>query len=175
MTRMATPTTKRPSPPPEPVPPLEPGDHLSRDEFERRYDAMPDLKGAELIDGVVYMPSPVGFAKHAAPHFNLITWLGVYCASTAGVRGADNSTIRLDIDTELQPDATLIIEPSCGGRVALSADDFIVGSPEWVGEVSASSASFDLHTKFRVYRRVNVQEYLVWRVRDQAIDWFVLQ
>jgi len=33
--------------------PLEPGDHLTREEFERRYDATPGLKKAELIEGVV--------------------------------------------------------------------------------------------------------------------------
>ncbi len=170
-------TTRRPPPPPtEPtVLPLEPGDHLTRDEFERRYDAMPDLKKAELIEGVVYMPSPVRFNQHAGPHFDLVTWLGVYRANTPGVRGADNSTIRLDIENEPQPDATLIIEPACGGKVILSPDDYVVGSPEWVGEVSASSASFDLHTKLRVCRRNNVLEYLVWRVLDKAIDWFTLR
>jgi hypothetical protein len=40
---------------------------------------------------------------------------------------------------------------------------------------AASSVSIDLHAKRRVYRRNAVQEYLVWRVQDQAIDWFVLR
>ena len=39
--------------------PLEHGDHLTREEFERRYEAMPHVRKAELIEGVVYMPSPV--------------------------------------------------------------------------------------------------------------------
>ena len=43
---------------PATTPPLEPGDRLSRAEFERRYVAMPHVKKAELIEGVVYMPSP---------------------------------------------------------------------------------------------------------------------
>jgi hypothetical protein len=41
------------------IPPLEPGDRLTRAEFERRYEPMPQLKKAELIEGEVYMPSPV--------------------------------------------------------------------------------------------------------------------
>lgn len=49
------------------LPRLENGDHLTRAEFERRYDAMPGLKRAELIEGVVYRPSPVR-AYHAEPH-----------------------------------------------------------------------------------------------------------
>jgi hypothetical protein len=156
------------------VPALEPGDHLTRDEFERRYDAMPDLKKAELIEGVVYMPSPVRQAQHGSPHFDLITWLGVYRAATPGVEGGDNSTIRLDLNNAPQPDALLIIEPGRGGRVQISDDDYVVGGPELVAEVAASRAAFDLNTKLRVYRRNGVQEYLVWRVLDNAIDWFVL-
>ena len=49
------------------VPPLENGDRLTRDEFERRYEAMPHLKKAELIEGVVYVPSPVRYRHHGAP------------------------------------------------------------------------------------------------------------
>src|SRR5262245_50632332 len=86
------------------IPPLEAGDRLSRAEFERRYEAMPHLKKAELIEGVVYVPSPVGLHQHAEPHFELITWLGLYKWATAGVRGADNATTRLDLDNEPQPD-----------------------------------------------------------------------
>ena len=73
-----------------------------------------------------------------------------------------------------QPDASLILEPACGGQVKLSPDDYIVGAPEWVGEVSASTVSLDLNKKLRVYRRNNVLEYLVWRVMDREVDWFVL-
>jgi hypothetical protein len=154
---------------------LEPGDHLPRDEFERRYEAMPQLKKAELLEGVVYMPSPVRWIRHAGPHFNLITWLGVYQAHTPGIQGGDNGTLRLDLENEPQPDGTLIVEPSHGGRVQLSPDDYIVGSPELLAEVSASTVSIDLNTKLRIYRRHQVQEYIVWRVEDQAIDWFVLR
>jgi Uma2 family endonuclease len=160
---------------PRPIPPLEPGDHLTREEFERRYDAMPHPKKAELIEGVVYMPSPVRWNNHAGPHFNLITWLGVYGANTPGVGGGDNGTVRLDLENEPQPDAALIIEPSCGGQVQLSADDYVEGAPELVAEVAASSASIDLNTKLRAYRRNNVREYIVWRVLDRAVDWFVLR
>src|SRR5947207_12580439 len=98
-------TTQHPNPVAQPtVPPLEPGDHLTRAEFERRYDAMPQVKRAELIEGVVYMPSPVRFRRHGGPHLKLATWLGTYEAHTPGVEAADNSTVRLDLDNEPQPD-----------------------------------------------------------------------
>src|SRR5436305_10747466 len=101
------------------TPPLEPGDHLTRDEFERRYDAMPQLKKAELIEGVVHMPSPVRFEQHAEPHAHLMGWLFQYRAFTPGVRCGDNGTVRLDLDNEPQPDAFLIIDPARGGQAQI--------------------------------------------------------
>jgi Uma2 family endonuclease len=157
------------------VPPLEPGDRLTRDEFERRYEAMPELKKAELIEGVVYMPSPVRARRHGRPHARIIGWLIYYEAYTAGVEVADNTTARLDLDNEPQPDAMLYIAPDRGGQVRIGPEDYIEAAPELVVEVASSSVSFDLHTKLHVYRRSGVQEYIVWRVLDSRIDWFVLR
>jgi Uma2 family endonuclease len=157
------------------LPLLEPGDRLTRVEFERRYEAMPQLHKAELIEGVVYMPSPVRFRRHGHPHAHLVGWLVQYEAGTPGVVTGDNSTTRLDLDNEPQPDAVLLIDPDCGGQARISADDYVEAAPELVVEVAASSTSFDLHTKFHVYRRNGVREYLVWRVLDRAVDWFVLR
>ena len=157
------------------VPPLENGDRLTRDEFERRYDAMPHLKKAELIEGVVYVPPPVRYRRHGAPHALLVSWLGQYIAGTPGIEISDNSTVRLDLDNEPQPDALLLIDPACGGQTHVSSDDYIEGSPELVAEVASSSVSYDLHAKLHAYRRNGVREYIVWRVLDQAIDWFVLR
>lgn len=154
--------------------PLENGDRLTRREFERRYEAMPGVKKAELIEGVVYMPSPVRFEKHGKPHGKIMTWLGVYAAATPGVDFGDNATLRLDPDNEPQPDAVLRIEESCGGRSLVSVDDYLEGSPELIVEIASSSASYDLHEKFKTYRRNGVSEYLVWRVYEQTIDWFRL-
>lgn len=155
--------------------PLENGDRLTRTEFERRYAMMPHLKKAELIEGVVYVPSPVRYTQHGAPHSYLVTWLGTYEAATPGVGGADNTTVRLDLDNEPQPDALLIVLPEHGGQSRIDADGYIAGAPELVAEVAASSASYDLHAKLNVYRRHGVREYLVWRVLDQDMDWFLLR
>jgi Uma2 family endonuclease len=157
------------------IPPLRDGDRLSRAEFERRYDAMPHLKKAELIDGVVYMPSPVTEGQHGGPHFDLIGWLAFYRTFTPGVIGGDNSSLRLQLDNEPQPDAYLRILPSHGGQSGTSAGGYVEGAPELVAEVAASSAPYDLGAKFHAYRRNQVREYVVWRVLDQAIDWFVLR
>jgi Uma2 family endonuclease len=155
------------------VPLLCAGDRLTRAEFERRYAAMPDVKKAELIEGKVYMPSPVS-RKHSSPHFYLITWLGTYSIATPGVEGADNGTVRLDWDNEPQPDIYLRIAPQLGGQ---SRDDgeYVGGAPELIAEIAVSSESYDLHDKFHAYQRNGVQEYIIWRVREAAIDWFVLR
>lgn len=154
--------------------PLVAGDHLTRDEFERRYHAMPHVKKAELIEGIVYMPSPVSLEGHAVPHANFIGWLIHYRAYTPGVQAGDNGTLRLDLDNEPQPDAFLRIAPEFGGQ-SRTVDDYVEGAPELVAEVAASSASYDLHEKLNAYRRNGVKEYVVWRVWDRAIDWFVLR
>jgi len=152
--------------------PLENGDRLTRSEFERRYTAMSQLKKAELIEGVVYMGSPVRATSHGEPHAHIIGWLVVYTIGTPGVGILDNSTVRLDIDNEPQPDALLRIKVS--GRSRITEDDYVESPPELVLEVAASSAAYDLHQKLNVYRRNEVQEYLVWRVYDQEFDWFRL-
>ena len=154
--------------------PLENGDRLTRCEFERRYTARPDIHKAELIEGVVHMPSPVRATSHAAPNAALAGWLYVYSAATPHVSVLDNATVRLDRDNEPQPDALLRIDAAAGGQSTLSADDYVEGAPELVVEVAASSAAHDMHNKLHVYRRCGVLEYIVWRVHDQAVDWFVL-
>ncbi|MFN6560619.1 MAG: Uma2 family endonuclease [Nostoc sp. ChiSLP01] len=155
-----------------PVPALASGDRLTRAEFERRYQATPEKFKAELIEGVVYVASPVR-AFHGNPHFNLITWLGVYSAATPGVSGADNTTTRLDLDNEPQPDALLRIET--GGTSTLSQDGYIEGTPELIAEIATSSAAIDLGDKKNAYRRNGVQEYLVWQTFENRFSWFRLQ
>lgn len=157
------------------VPPLEGGDRLTRAEFERRYEAMPDLKRAELIEGVVFMPSPVRLRRHGQPHAQVLGWMIAYQAGTPGVIAADNASLRLDLDNEPQPDAILMIEPGRGGQARISDDDYVEGAPELVVEVASSSVSYDLHAKLNAYRRNGVREYVVWRVLDAEVDWFALR
>lgn len=151
------------------VPPLENGDRLTRTEFERRYQAMPHIRKAELIEGVTYMASPLRIRSHGEPHGNLVTWLGTYKTFTPGVILGIEPTVRLDPDNEPQPDAILMIP---GGQARIDADDYISGAPELVVEIAASSAAIDLHDKKRAYRRNGVREYIVWRTLEGQLDWF---
>lgn len=156
------------------IPILESGDRLTRCEFERRYAACPEIKKAELIEGVVYVSLPVRTSVHGDPHAALQGLLFLYAVRTPRVDVSDNATVRLDLDNEPQPDTHLRIHKDAGGNAAISEDDYLEGAPELVAEVAASSASIDLHAKRNAYRRNGVQEYIVWRTLDACIDWWEL-
>jgi len=157
------------------IPILENGDRLTRSEFERRYAACDNIKKAELIEGVVYVASPVRATRHGEPHGIIITWLGVYCAATPGVNLQVDTTVRLDGNSEPQPDVLLRIEPEVGGNSIISEDDYIEGAPELIVEVAASSAAYDLNDKLNAYRRHGVLEYIVWQIYENRVDWFRLE
>jgi Uma2 family endonuclease len=148
--------------------PLENGDRLSREEFHERYKQWPELKRAELIDGVVHLPLPVRL-DHAEPHALLMAWLGAYVAKHPGLRIADNATVILPGDNEVQPDALLTRESHLELR-----SGYVVSPPDFVAEIAATSASYDLHDKFRLYERSGVSEYLVWVVYERRLRWFTL-
>jgi Uma2 family endonuclease len=154
------------------IPPLENGDRLSRVEFERRYAAMPADCKAELIQGIVYMSAALRYRSHGLPHSHLNAWLATYQIFTPGLGIADAATVRLDNDNEPQPDIALFM--AAGGQTTISADDYVEGAPELLAEISASTVSLDLGAKKTAYQQNGVQEYIVWRVLDQAIDWFYL-
>lgn len=152
----------------ERVPPLTTGDHLSRDEFLRRWEAQPDVNRAELIGGRVYMPSPVS-SDHGQMDRWISGWLAVYQAATPGVGGANNAT-SLMLDDAPQPDLSLLILPEYGGSSRVEGLYFH-GALEFVAEVSASSASNDLHDKYDLYQSAGVQEYLVVLLFEEEIRW----
>lgn len=153
------------------IPPLENGDRLSRAEFERRYQAAPNIKKAELVEGVVHIALPPRCKSHSEPHAHLAGWLGVYRAFTPGLVSGIKPSVRLDLDNEPQPDAVLFIP---GHQATIGQDDYIEGAPELIVEIVTSSAAIDLHDKKRAYRRNGVKDYIVWRTLEGELDWFVL-
>jgi Uma2 family endonuclease len=150
---------------------LENGDRLNRVEFERRYTSS-NIKKAELIEGLVYVASPLRFTPHAKPHSQIIGWLITYQSMRTDLEVGIEPTVRLDADNEPQPDAVLF---RLGGNAQVDEDGYITGSPELIVEIAASTVSYDLHAKKRAYERIGVKEYIVWRTLDQQIDWFVLE
>lgn len=126
------------------TPILENGDRLHRTEFERRYAAAPDVKKAELIEGTVYVASPLRFTPHAKPHGDIIGWLWTYKIAITGLELGIEPTVRLDNDNEPQPDVVLF---RLDGSASIDDDGYIIGAPELIIEISASTTSYDLHGK----------------------------
>ena len=153
---------------------LRTGERLTRREFERRYLANPDIKKAELVEGVTQVREPVGFYTHSRPHSSVSGILFTYAAYTPGVCAVVDPTVRLDRNNEPQPDVALLIEAAAGGQSHVDKDGYIAGAPELVLEVAASSAARDLQRKFHAYWRNGVREYVVWRTLDKRIDCFEL-
>jgi Uma2 family endonuclease len=158
--------------PAKPIPQIHSGDRMTRFEFHRRYKLHPEIRKAELIEGVVVVGSPVS-RRHALPHTHVMRWLGKYCDRHLEVELLDNMTTVLDTDNEFQPDALLRV--LAGGTSVVDEEHYIVGPPELAVEIAVSSVSIDLHAKKEAYRRNGVGEYIVWRVEDEAIDWFRLE
>src|SRR5207253_10644160 len=118
-------------------------------------------------------PSPVSIEEHAEPQFDFISWLGIYRIATPGIRGGDNATVRLLLGANIpQPDACLWIH---GGQCKVGEDGYLLGGPDVVGEIAASSLSHDLGVKLRAYERNGVREYIVWRVEEKLSSWYYLQ
>lgn len=156
------------------LPPLESGDRLTRPEFERRYTADPHIKKAELIEGIVYVASPLRFQQHAEPHSRLHGWLWTYQIATPGLRLGIEPTVRLDLDNEPQPDIVLILDEAVGGQAKLTEDGYLEGVPELVVEIAASSAAIDTGSKKQAYRRNGVLEYIIWQAFENQLEWLQL-
>ena len=154
---------------------LNSGDHMDREEFERRYSCRPDIKKAELIAGVVYVASPVRTFEHADPHALLVTILGAYRIVTPGVLLSDNGTYRCPDGSTVQPDVTLRYSTAHGGTSRLDREHYLAGVPELCAEVAGSSKGYDLFEKKALYERLGVREYIVWQTEDERIDWWVLR
>ena len=151
------------------VPPLVAGDYLSTDEFLRRWEAMPSIWRAELINGVVYMPSPLS-RGHGVTDRKVSTWLGVYEASTPGCEGSANDTWLMGGRNVPQPDNSLWILPEFGGRSGMKGK-YAAGGPEFLAETCVSSAAYDLNQKLHVYEKAGVQEYLAVLMQEQEVRW----
>lgn len=167
----AVPSTRpRRRPMDEEIPPLENGDRLTQPEFHRRYEAMPEGVKAELIGGVVHMPSPLK-PRHGRPHALLMTWLGTYQSETPGTDALDNTTVIMGDESEPQPDGALVLEAN--GGTFIDEDGFLSGVPELLGEIAHTSESIDLHAKRDDYEKAGVKEYIVVAVRMKKVFWWI--
>ena len=152
------------------LPPLVDGERLDRATFHERYEAMPPETRAELIGGIVYMGSPLGYA-HGTWDSDISDWLGHYKRWTKGIGKAHNATVQFDDYGEPQPDIQLRIPEALGGQSRI-VDGYVSGPPELLVEVAKSSRRIDLGPKKADYERAGVLEYVVVGTDPEEIRWF---
>lgn len=155
------------------APKLHNGDHMKRKEFHVVYGQMPEGYKAELIGGIVFEPSPLGYS-HGKHHIKLGSLFERYCEATPGAEVADNVSVFLSEEDEVQPDLILRTVGECGGQSHLTDDDYVEGVPELVAEIANSSRAIDLHLKKQRYSAAGVLEYIVVCLRPKAFFWFDL-
>ena len=154
------------------LPPLVNGQRLDQRTFHERYEAMPPETRAELVGGVVYMPSPMQ-SDHGESSRVVSGWLDRYQRFTPGVEGGDGATLKLEPEGEPQPDHHLGIPRALGGQSYVDDDNYLTGPPELVVEIARTSRAFDLGEKKAEYRRAGVREYVVIELEPNRIHWFI--
>jgi len=159
-------------PPVSTLAPLVAGQRLDQPTFHERYEAMPPETRAELVGGVVYMPSPMR-RDHGTTGRIVAGWLFHYQLKTPGIKGADGATVKLDQKGEPQPDCQLYIEPELGGQIRLDPDGYFAGAPELIIEIARSSRAYDLGAKKADYERAGVREYVVVELDPDQVHWFI--
>jgi Uma2 family endonuclease len=167
-------TVSKPAPLPEERFELHNGDRMTRAEFHRIYERLPEYVQAELIGGIVYVSSPLK-RRHGTNHLPLGSLWFTYEAHTPGVECGDNTTILLGDEGEPQPDLYLRILPEFGGQSRTTPDDYVAGAPDLISEIAHSSQSIDLHVKLDDYKRYGVREYLVVCLKEKQLRWFNLR
>jgi len=152
--------------------PFGPGDRLTLKEFLEAWESAPELKFAELLDGVVHMPSPVSM-EHGNYDYMVHGWGYHYQSRCPMVQGAVNGTW-LMLQSAPQPDFALRLLPEFGGQVQ-NEHGLAAGVPELIVEVTRSSRTYDLGPKLSLYERARVPEYLAAIVQERRLEWRVLR
>jgi Uma2 family endonuclease len=143
---------------------------MTRAEFDAATALHPEVKRAERIEGRVYLQMSVS-QLHGRAHAILAGWLMAYWARHPDCEVLAEGTARLGDHSDPQPGAML--RRVASGSSGVQAG-FVVGPPELVVEMSASSASYALFEKKALYMRSGVLEYVVWQVYEERLDWFRL-
>ena len=151
---------------------ISPGDHMPLEEFLDRWNQMPDLKRAELIEGTVYMPSPVSL-RHMQWDNCIQALCGIYRLRTRGTQAGTNGTWLMNNSSAPQPDCSISILPEFGGRSTVKGG-LALGAPEFVAEICHSSRAYDLGPKLALYQSAGVDEYLAVLVEERRFEWRVL-
>ena len=132
---------------------------------------MPEDTRAELIGEIVRLGAR-RTAAQGETSAEALAWLGCYEAATPGVQGLGRVTILLSNYSELEPNACLLLPPSCGGRT-WEEDGYLAGPPEFVVDVAGHDEGYYLNEKCHDYEQAQVREYVVAIVgQNPRVVWF---
>ncbi len=149
------------------------GERMDRAEFMRRWEEIPEIKKAELIEGVVFVASPVS-SDHGQRSTQVIWWMRQYAAATPGCQCGNDATWYME-ESAPQPDAFLRIRPESGGQSG-EAGRYHAGAPELAVEICLTSTEVDFGPKLALYRRAGVREYMTIEVvPPRRILWRFLE
>jgi hypothetical protein len=151
---------------------LAPGDRMELAEFLERWEQSPELKFAEFVDGVVYMPSPLSLPHSRFDGLAQFV-LGHYAVRSGICENLPNATW-LMLGSAPQPDLVLSLKPEYGGKMRVAPRDLASGIPELIVEICRSSRSYDLGPKLALYERAGVPEYLAILVEEKRFEWRVM-
>jgi len=145
---------------------------MSSEEFLERWERMPALKQAELLEGMVYMASPIRI-EHGYWDRRVSAWLSLFVDRVHGLGAATNTTVDLGERNVPQPDQIAYTKPEFGGRSTVVRGVF-TGVPELAVEVSYSSADIDHTVKKAIYSAASVEEYVVFDLLARKVTWWRL-
>ncbi len=132
----------------------------------RRYERLPEVKRAELLEGTVCVHPPLIYSL--SHRRTLLTYLLVrYQMLHPETETVGNTTWLIDGENVAQPDSSYRVKR--GGSSWLDQEGFLRGVPEMVFEVTS-----DIHSRKDLYQRVRAQEFVHWRVEFEAIDFYRL-
>lgn len=144
------------------------GMKMSREEFIETWDNEPNLKCAELIDGTVFVSSPVSL-DHGIYESLMVAWLRAYSSKVPGWTCATNVTWYIQ-DSAPQPDVSLFRSDVSTER----RGKYPVGAPAIAVEVCVSSRDYDFGPKKALYQRAGVEEYITVETFSKTITWRTL-
>ena len=148
------------------------GMRLELDEFLSRWEALPELKNAELIDGIVFVSLPVTL-EHGQRANILNWWLSHYVGDKRGCEAASNVTCTM-LGQSPQPDVLLRLTEEHGGQ-SIDTGYLLAGAPELVVDICETSFEIEFGPELELYQKAEVRENITIRtLPPPGIVWRVL-
>ncbi len=144
------------------LPKVAPGDRMTDDEF---FQFAPEDRKAELIGGILVMPSPA-YLPHEDRQGFLITVLRAFVRhQRLGIVLGSHTAVHLQNGETYEPDGLFV----SAERASIVRREGVFGAPDLVIELlSPGTANYDWGIKRRVYAQSGVRE--LWLIDPNGLD-----